>query len=96
MTVSDRDTLHSAILDDPSDDTTRLVLADMLRESDDPDALARGRLLWAGVTASQFRSHDVIDDPAYSPQRGRSRQSPRRGMGERDALNSRLAARADR
>ena len=62
--VTDRETLLAAILDDPSDDTTRLVLADMLRESDDPDAVARGRFLWAGVTASQFCGHDVIDDPA--------------------------------
>ena len=63
--VTDRDTLHAAILDDPADDTARLVLADMLRESDDPDAQARGRFLWAGVTASRFRDEEVIDDPLY-------------------------------
>jgi uncharacterized protein (TIGR02996 family) len=63
--VSDLDTLHTAILEDPSDDTARLVLADMLRESDDPDAQARGRFLWAGVTASRFRDEGVIDDPLY-------------------------------
>jgi uncharacterized protein (TIGR02996 family) len=63
--VTDRDTLHAAILDDPADDTARLVLADLLRESDDPDAQARGRFLWAGVTASRFRDEDVIEDPLY-------------------------------
>jgi uncharacterized protein (TIGR02996 family) len=63
--VTGRDALHSAILDDPSDDTARLVLADLLRESDDPDTQARGRFLWAGVTASRFRDHEVIEDSLY-------------------------------
>ena len=39
--VSDRDTLLAAILNDPADDTARLVLADVLRESDNPDAHTR-------------------------------------------------------
>ena len=39
------------ILDSPADDTARLVPADLFRESDDADAVARGRFLWAGVTA---------------------------------------------
>ena len=41
--VTDRDTLPTAILDDPADDTAGLVMADLLRESDDADAQARGR-----------------------------------------------------
>ena len=63
--MSDRETLLTAVLMDPADDTTRLVLADLLRESDDPELEARGRFLWAGVTAAQFREHEVIDDPLY-------------------------------
>src|SRR5262245_34416603 len=63
--MTERDALLAAVLADPSDDTARLVLADLLRESDDPDDQARGRLLWAGVTASRFRGHDLIDDPLY-------------------------------
>ena len=63
--VTDRDTLYATVLADPADDTARLVLADLLRESDDPDAQARGRFLWAGVTAAQFRDHELIDDPLY-------------------------------
>jgi uncharacterized protein (TIGR02996 family) len=63
--VTDRDALLASVLADPSDDTARLVLADFLRESDDPDEQARGRFLWAGVTASRFRGHDLIDDPFY-------------------------------
>ena len=43
--VTDRDTLLAAILEDPADDTARLVLADLLRESGDPHAQARGRFL---------------------------------------------------
>ena len=63
--VTNRDTLLATILNDPADDTARLVLADMLRESDDPDLQARGRFLWAGVTAHQFRDCDVIAEPLY-------------------------------
>ena len=54
-----------AVLADPADDTARLVLADLLRESEDPEAQARGRFLWAGVVAGRFRDHDLIDDPFY-------------------------------
>jgi uncharacterized protein (TIGR02996 family) len=39
--VTDRDTLLAAVLADPLDDTARLVLADLLRESDDPEERAR-------------------------------------------------------
>jgi uncharacterized protein (TIGR02996 family) len=63
--VTDRETLLAAILEDPSDDTPRLVLADLLRESDDPDAQARGRYLWADVTASKYRDEEVIEDRLY-------------------------------
>ena len=63
--MTDRDHLLAAVLADPADDGARLVLADLLRDGDDPDAQARGRFLWAGVTASRFRYHDVIEDPLY-------------------------------
>jgi uncharacterized protein (TIGR02996 family) len=56
--VTDRETLPATILADPSDDTARLVL----RESEDPDERARGRFLWAGVTASRYRRQDVVED----------------------------------
>jgi uncharacterized protein (TIGR02996 family) len=64
--VTERDTLLAAVLADPADDTARLVLADMLRESDDPETQAYGRFLWAGVTVSRFNAGDVIDVTLYS------------------------------
>ncbi|VTT98982.1 unnamed protein product [Gemmataceae bacterium] len=64
--MTDPAVLWAACLADPTDDTARLVLADLLRESDDPDQQARGRFLWAGVTAARWsRDSDVIDDPLY-------------------------------
>ena len=63
--MTNRDALFASILADPVDDTARLVLADLLRESDDPDEQARGRFLWAGVTASRFHDHDLIEDSFY-------------------------------
>ncbi|VTU00895.1 unnamed protein product [Gemmataceae bacterium] len=64
--MTDPAALWAACLADPTDDTARLVLADLLRESDDPDQQARGRFLWAGVTAARWsRDNDVIDDPLY-------------------------------
>ena len=63
--VTDRDTLLRTVLIHPADDTARLVLADLLRESDDAEVQARGRFLWAGVIASRFRGEPVIDDPIY-------------------------------
>ena len=63
--MSDPSHLRAACLADPADDTARLVLADLLRESDDPDRQAKGRFLWAGVTAAGFRDADLIDDPLY-------------------------------
>jgi uncharacterized protein (TIGR02996 family) len=60
---------NTAILDtilaNPADDTARLVLADLLRESDAPAERVRGQFLWAGVTAARFRNYDLIDDPLY-------------------------------
>ena len=50
--MTDRETLLAAILDNPSDDNPRLVLADLLRESDDPDAQALGSL-----TSAWDRAH---------------------------------------
>jgi uncharacterized protein (TIGR02996 family) len=63
--VTDRDTLLAAVLADPSDDTARLVLADLLRESDNPEERARRRFLWAGVTASRYRGEGPIEDCLY-------------------------------
>jgi uncharacterized protein (TIGR02996 family) len=63
--VTDAAALWAACLNAPADDTARLVLADLLREADDPDQQARGRFLWAGVTAAGFRDADLIDDPHY-------------------------------
>jgi uncharacterized protein (TIGR02996 family) len=55
----------NTILENPVDDTARLVLADLLRESNDSAERARGQFLWAGVTAARFRHDDLIDDPLY-------------------------------
>lgn len=63
--MTDRETLLAAVLNDPADDTARLVLADILRESDEPAERAEGAFLWAGVTASRFRDERVIDDPLF-------------------------------
>jgi uncharacterized protein (TIGR02996 family) len=65
LIVTDRETLLAAVLADPTDDTTRLVLADLLRESDDATDRALGQFIWAGVTISPFREDRVIDDPLY-------------------------------
>lgn len=64
--MNDRTALLEMILANPTDDTLRLVLADLLCESVDTEDQARGRFLWAGVTASRFRDVGVIDDPIYS------------------------------
>jgi uncharacterized protein (TIGR02996 family) len=39
-TLNERNALLTVILENPADDTARLVLADLLRESDDPDTQA--------------------------------------------------------
>ncbi len=63
--MNQKDALLETILTNPSDDTPRLILADLLRESDDPSERARGQFLWAGLTAARFRTAELIDDPAY-------------------------------
>lgn len=63
--MNDRTILLTHILTNPADDTCRLVFSDLLRESDAPSDQARGRFLWAGVTASRFRNADLIEDPLY-------------------------------
>ncbi len=63
--MTDRETLLAAVLADPADDTARLVLADFLREADDPAERALGQFLWSGVTISRFADDDMIDDPLY-------------------------------
>ena len=50
--MTDRDALLAAALENPSDDTARLVLADYLEEHGEPEL---GRFVRAGVTASRFR-----------------------------------------
>jgi uncharacterized protein (TIGR02996 family) len=60
--VTERDALFAAALDQPADDTARLVLADWLEEHGEGDL---GRFLRAGVVASRFRAEGVIEDPAY-------------------------------
>jgi uncharacterized protein (TIGR02996 family) len=61
--LSDRNTLLRIVLENPADDTARLVLADCLRESDDPNVLARGRFLWAGVVSSRRAPQADEPDP---------------------------------
>jgi uncharacterized protein (TIGR02996 family) len=63
--VTDREALLAAVLADPADDTARLVLSDLLRESDIPGDQALGRFIWAGVTAARFRDEEMILDPLY-------------------------------
>lgn len=63
--MTESSALLDLILSNPSDDTVRLVLADLLRESGDAFEQARGRFLWAGVTASHFSADDLIEDPLY-------------------------------
>ncbi|HJZ58091.1 MAG TPA: TIGR02996 domain-containing protein, partial [Gemmataceae bacterium] len=50
--MTDREALLAAALDNPTDDTARLVLADFLQEHGEPEL---GRFLWAGVIAARFR-----------------------------------------
>lgn len=64
--MNDAIALWAACLDQPADDTLRLVLADLLRESHDRDEQARGRFLWGGVTAARLSTGgDLIDDPHF-------------------------------
>jgi uncharacterized protein (TIGR02996 family) len=59
--MTDRDALLAGVLNDPADDTARLVLADYLQENGEDEF---GRFLRACVTASRFRDDPVIGDPA--------------------------------
>ena len=60
--VDDREALLANVLNDPADDTARLVLADWLEEhGEDPF----GRFVRAGLVAARFRSEDLIDAPDY-------------------------------
>ncbi|AMV25784.1 hypothetical protein VT84_15410 [Gemmata sp. SH-PL17] len=60
--MNERSALFANVLENPSDDTARLVLADWLDEHDED---VFGRFLRAGVTASRFRDEALIDDPDY-------------------------------
>jgi uncharacterized protein (TIGR02996 family) len=50
--MTDRDALLAGVLNDPADETARLVLADYLEENGEPDL---GRFIRAAVTAARFR-----------------------------------------
>jgi len=63
--MTDREAILSAALEQPDDDTARLVLADFLREQPDPADVALGRFLWAGVVAGRYRSAGVIEDAEF-------------------------------
>ena len=63
--MTNREALLAAVLAGPADDTARLVLADLFRESDEEGERALGQFVWAGVTAARFRDDEVIDDPLY-------------------------------
>jgi len=60
-----RETLLATVLENPDDDTARLVLADLLRESDNAEERARGRFVWAGITAASYRDADLIEDKLF-------------------------------
>jgi len=63
--LNEATTLLDMVLANPADDTARLVLADLLRESDHPAERARGQFLWAGVTAARYRNDDLIEDRLF-------------------------------
>jgi uncharacterized protein (TIGR02996 family) len=63
--VNSHSALLTLILENPADDTARLVLADLLRESDDEVEQSRGRFIWAGVTAHGLYVQGKITDPVY-------------------------------
>lgn len=60
--MNDRTALFANVLNAPSDDTARLVLADWLEEHGEESF---GRFLRAGVVAARFRGEEHIDDPEY-------------------------------
>jgi uncharacterized protein (TIGR02996 family) len=63
--LNETTTLLDTVLANPADDTARLVLADLLRESDEAKERARGQFLWAGVTAARYRNDDLIEDRLF-------------------------------
>jgi uncharacterized protein (TIGR02996 family) len=60
--LDERDALLANVLNVPSDDTARLVLADWLDEHGEGDF---GHFVRAGVVASRFDAAELIDDPDY-------------------------------
>jgi uncharacterized protein (TIGR02996 family) len=74
--MTDRESLLAAALDQPDDDTSRLVLADFLREQPDPADVALGRFLRAGVVASRYRSANVIEEAVFYAASPSCRPSP--------------------
>jgi uncharacterized protein (TIGR02996 family) len=60
--LNERDTLLTAVLTTPDDDTARLVFADWLEEHGEP---AFGRFLRAGVVAAKYRHAGVIEDREF-------------------------------
>ncbi len=60
--MDERVALFANVLNDPADDTARLVFADWLEEHDEGD---RAGFIRAGVTAARFRDEPLIDDPDY-------------------------------
>jgi hypothetical protein len=53
--MTDRESPRSAVLEQPADDTTRLVRPTSCEQTD-PAGVALGRFLWAVVTAAGFRA----------------------------------------
>jgi uncharacterized protein (TIGR02996 family) len=64
-TLTNPTALLATVLANPADDTSRLVLADMLRESDDPEEQTRGRFLWGAVTTTRYTAADSIPDEVF-------------------------------
>lgn len=60
--MTDRAALLANVLNDPADDTARLVLADWLEEHGEETF---GRFVRAGVTAARLHAADALDDPTY-------------------------------
>ncbi len=52
--LTDRDALLESVLEHPQDATARLVLADRLRELDNPSEQALGRFIWGSVMVAQM------------------------------------------
>jgi uncharacterized protein (TIGR02996 family) len=63
--MTDRESLLAACLDQPADDTARLVYADYLREQGNTATQAIGRFIWAGVTLATFRGNEPVGDGMF-------------------------------